>query len=45
VRVKNNLADIKGTAELTFRGTLARPILFGQVEAEPGGRLVYADNT
>ncbi|HEV8630288.1 MAG TPA: translocation/assembly module TamB domain-containing protein [Thermoanaerobaculia bacterium] len=45
VRIKNNLADIKGTAELTFRGSLARPILFGRVEAEPGGRLVYAENT
>ena len=45
VRIKNNLADMKGTAELTFRGSLARPILFGRVEAEPGGSLVYADNT
>jgi autotransporter translocation and assembly factor TamB len=45
VRIKNNLADVKGTAELTFRGSLARPVLFGRVEAEPGGRLVYADNT
>ena len=44
VRIKNNLADLKGTAELTVRGSLARPILFGRVEAEPGGRLVYADN-
>ncbi len=45
VRIRNNLADVKGTAELTFRGSLARPILFGRVEAEPGGRLVYSDNT
>jgi len=44
VRIKNNLADLKGTAELTVRGSLAGPILFGRVEAEPGGRLVYADN-
>lgn len=45
LRIKNNLADVKGTAELTFRGDLGGPILFGRVEAEPGGRLVYADNT
>jgi translocation-and-assembly-module (TAM) inner membrane subunit TamB-like protein len=44
VRIKNNLADLKGTAELTVRGSLAGPILFGRVEAEPGGRLVYAEN-
>jgi len=44
VRIKNNLADLKGTAELTVRGSLAGPILFGRVEAEPGGRLNYADN-
>ncbi|HET9768542.1 MAG TPA: translocation/assembly module TamB domain-containing protein, partial [Thermoanaerobaculia bacterium] len=44
VRIKNNLADLKGTAELTVRGSVAGPILFGRVEAEPGGRLVYAEN-
>lgn len=44
VRIKNNLADIKGSAELTVRGNLAGPIIFGRVEAEPGGRLVYSDN-
>src|SRR6185503_13031466 len=44
VRIKNNLADLKGSAELTLRGSLAGPIIFGRVEAEPGGRLVYSDN-
>ncbi len=44
VRIRNNIADVRGTAELTFRGSLARPILFGRVEAEPAGRLVYNDN-
>src|SRR5690606_2294364 len=44
VRIRNNLADLRATAELTVRGSLARPLVFGEVEAEPGGRLVYADN-
>jgi translocation and assembly module TamB len=44
VRIRNNLADVRATAELTVRGSLARPLLFGEVEAEQGGRLVYADN-
>jgi translocation and assembly module TamB len=44
VRIRNNLADLRATAELTVRGSLARPLLFGEVEAEAGGRLVYADN-
>jgi translocation and assembly module TamB len=43
-RIKNNLAELKGSAELTFRGSLARPILFGRVESEPGGSIVYNDN-
>jgi translocation and assembly module TamB len=45
VRIRNNLADLRATAELTVRGSVARPLVFGEVEAEPGGRLVYADNT
>jgi translocation and assembly module TamB len=45
VRIRNNLADLRATAELTVRGSLARPLIFGEVETEPGGRLVYADNT
>lgn len=44
VRVRNNLADLTGSADLTLRGTLARPLLFGEVEMDPGGELVYADN-
>jgi translocation and assembly module TamB len=44
VRIRNNIADVRAAAELTFRGSLARPILFGRAEAEPGGRLVYNDN-
>ncbi|MFP3941798.1 MAG: translocation/assembly module TamB domain-containing protein, partial [Thermoanaerobaculia bacterium] len=44
VQVRNNLADLQGSANLTVRGTLARPILFGQVEFEREGTLVYSDN-
>lgn len=44
VRVRNNLADLRGSADLAVRGTLARPILFGTVEIDPGGDLVYAEN-
>jgi translocation and assembly module TamB len=45
LRIRNNLADVRARAELTVRGSLARPLLFGEVEAEPGGSLVYSDNT
>jgi translocation and assembly module TamB len=44
VRIRNNLADLRATAELTVRGSVARPLVFGELETEPGGRLVYADN-
>jgi hypothetical protein len=44
IRVQNNLAGLSARAELTARGTLARPILFGRAEAEPGGTLVYSEN-
>lgn len=45
VRIRNNLADLRASAELTVRGSVARPLVFGEIETEPGGRLVYADNT
>ncbi len=44
VRVRNNLADLRGSADLTVRGTVARPVLFGTVEFERGGTLVYSDD-
>lgn len=44
VRVRNNLADLTGSASLTIRGSLARPIVFGEVELERGGELIYAEN-
>ena len=43
LRVRNNLADLRGSADLTVRGTAARPVVFGTVEFEPGGNLVYQD--
>lgn len=44
LRVRNNIADLDGTAELVIRGTLAAPAVFGQVTMEPGGTVTYADN-
>jgi len=41
LRVKNNLADLQGSAALVVRGSLARPVLFGTVELNREGRLVY----
>jgi hypothetical protein len=42
LRISNNLADITGGAELGLRGSLARPVLFGTVELDKGGRLIYS---
>jgi autotransporter translocation and assembly factor TamB len=44
VRVRNNVADLRGQADLSVRGTLASPVVFGTVEMERGGTLVYAEN-
>ena len=44
LRVHNNLADLRGDVDLTLRGTLANPAVFGTVVAAPGGKIVYADN-
>ena len=41
LRVRNNVADLRGSADLVLRGTLARPVVFGSIELEPGGRLEY----
>ncbi|MEM1202867.1 MAG: translocation/assembly module TamB domain-containing protein [Acidobacteriota bacterium] len=41
LEIRNNLADLRGSAQLSLRGTLAAPTLFGELDAEPGGRLVY----
>jgi hypothetical protein len=44
LRVRNNVADLRGDVDLDIRGTLAAPAVFGHVEADPGGKLIYADN-
>ncbi|MEZ5333409.1 MAG: translocation/assembly module TamB domain-containing protein, partial [Thermoanaerobaculia bacterium] len=42
--VRNNVADLDGDIDLAVRGTLARPVVFGTVEVESGGKLVYSGN-
>jgi hypothetical protein len=44
LRVRNNVANLRGDIELRVQGTLAAPVVFGRVEADPGGTLVYSDN-
>ncbi|HEX5759786.1 MAG TPA: translocation/assembly module TamB domain-containing protein [Thermoanaerobaculia bacterium] len=44
LRVRNNVADLTGELELAVRGSLAAPVVVGEVELDPGGKLVYADN-
>ena len=43
LEVRNNLARLSGTVDLTVRGTLADPILLGQVLLDEGGRVVFSD--
>lgn len=44
LRVRNNVADLRGDIDLRIQGTLAAPAVFGNVEIEPGGKLIYSDN-
>jgi hypothetical protein len=44
LRIRNNVARVGGDVDFTLRGTLADPVLFGAVEIDPGGTLVYAGN-
>jgi translocation and assembly module TamB len=44
LRVRNNVANLQGDVNLTVRGTVARPVVFGEVEIDPGGTLVFNDN-
>jgi hypothetical protein len=39
IEVRNNVARLKLAGELNVRGTYSRPLLFGEVSAEEGGRL------
>ena len=43
LEVRNNLARLSGTVDLTVRGTLADPVLLGQVLLDEGGRVVFSD--
>ena len=37
--VRNNVARMRGSGDLTVRGTFGRPLLLGAIEASEGGRL------
>lgn len=39
--VRNNLADLEGQANLVMRGNVAEPILYGEIDLEDGGELIY----
>ena len=42
LRIRNNLADMRGDIDLVVRGTVANPVLFGRVEIERGGTVSYS---
>jgi hypothetical protein len=44
LRVRNNVANLQGEVSLSVKGTLARPVLFGDVKINQGGTLIYNDN-
>jgi translocation and assembly module TamB len=44
LRVRNNVADLRGGVNLTVQGSVARPVVFGSVTFAPGGTLDYNDN-
>ncbi|HKD17188.1 MAG TPA: translocation/assembly module TamB domain-containing protein [Thermoanaerobaculia bacterium] len=43
LEVRNNLARLSGSVDLRARGTLADPILVGQVRLDEGGSIVFSD--
>lgn len=43
LRVRNNVANLQGDIDLAVRGTLARPVVFGEIEVDQG-TLVFNDN-
>ena len=45
VRIRNNLANLSGGGDLTGRGTLARPVAFGEIAFDRGGTVEYGGNT
>jgi uncharacterized protein involved in outer membrane biogenesis len=44
LQVHNNVAQLRGDVDLNVRGSMARPVVFGDVVVEPGGKLVYSGN-
>lgn len=44
IEIRNNVARVKLSGSLLAQGTLGRPILYGYLEAEEGGRLVLRDH-
>ena len=43
LEVRNNLARLSGTVDMRARGTLADPVLLGQVILDEGGSVVFSD--
>ncbi|MGE5346496.1 MAG: translocation/assembly module TamB domain-containing protein, partial [Acidithiobacillales bacterium] len=43
IEVRNDVARLKLSGDLLLRGNVGRPVLFGQLEAETGGRLRLRD--
>lgn len=41
VTLRNNVAQLTGSADLQLRGNLAQPILFGELVMDPGGQVIY----
>ena len=44
LRVRNNLADVRGGLDLVILGTLAAPIIFGDASLVPGGTIEFSGN-
>jgi autotransporter translocation and assembly factor TamB len=43
IEIKNNVARLKLSGDLLLRGNVGRPVLFGQLDVEEGGRLKLSD--
>ncbi len=44
LEVRNNLANLAGSVDLVVRGNLLEPVLYGKVDIDPAGLLVYSGN-
>jgi hypothetical protein len=43
LEVRNNVARLTGTVDLIARGTVAEPVLLGQIVLDEGGRVTFRD--